>query len=214
MSGGALAAGHYLINSTRQINPKVLKQLRGARGATGASGAPGATGPGGPAGKEGTPGKDGTAGKEGPPGASASSSIATSFVQVTFSKGISLEENETLVLRTKTGGKNLSLPEAGAHVLVQASIQVENVQAEKSEVTCRLAWEGLAGGGSGPHLFGEPSVADLQGLVVRHAEIPLTANVSLIGGETYDIQVYCHTGFPQADFAKVLGGAINALGPE
>jgi hypothetical protein len=29
MSGGAFAAGHYLINSTTQISPKVLKQLRG-----------------------------------------------------------------------------------------------------------------------------------------------------------------------------------------
>lgn len=32
MSGGALAASHYLINSTRQINPRVLKSLRGRRG--------------------------------------------------------------------------------------------------------------------------------------------------------------------------------------
>ena len=37
MSGGALAAKHYLINSTKQINPKVLKKLRGAKGTTGAS---------------------------------------------------------------------------------------------------------------------------------------------------------------------------------
>ena len=27
MTGGALAAKHYLINSTKQINPKVLKKL-------------------------------------------------------------------------------------------------------------------------------------------------------------------------------------------
>ena len=32
MSGGALAASHYLINSTKQINPKVLKKLKGATG--------------------------------------------------------------------------------------------------------------------------------------------------------------------------------------
>jgi hypothetical protein len=29
MSGGALAAKRYLINSTKQINPKVLKALKG-----------------------------------------------------------------------------------------------------------------------------------------------------------------------------------------
>jgi hypothetical protein len=61
MSGGALAASHYLINSTRQINPKVLKKLKkpgktgrtgfqGPRGPRGATGRAGATGPAGPAG--------------------------------------------------------------------------------------------------------------------------------------------------------------------
>jgi hypothetical protein len=56
MSGGALAANHYLINSTKQISPKVLKKLAGT------------TGKAGPAGKEGTQGKEGTPGKEGPQG--------------------------------------------------------------------------------------------------------------------------------------------------
>jgi len=67
MSGGALAANHYLINSTKQINPKVLKKLKGATGrsglagATGATGATGPTGPTGPTGKEGPSGQNGTA---------------------------------------------------------------------------------------------------------------------------------------------------------
>jgi len=59
MSGGALAAKHYLINSTKQINPKVLKKLKGNAGKTGATGATGA------------PGKEGPAGKEGPPNPNA-----------------------------------------------------------------------------------------------------------------------------------------------
>lgn len=66
MSGGALAAKHYLINSTKQINPKVLKKLKGNTGKTGATGATGATGKEGPAGKEGALG--GAPGKEGAPG--------------------------------------------------------------------------------------------------------------------------------------------------
>jgi len=45
MSGGALAANHYLINSTKQISPKVIKKLKGKHGAKGARGATGATGP-------------------------------------------------------------------------------------------------------------------------------------------------------------------------
>ncbi|HWY18280.1 MAG TPA: hypothetical protein VNY27_06160 [Solirubrobacteraceae bacterium] len=52
MSGGALAAKHYLINSTKQINPKVLKSLKGN---TGAAGVPGTQGKEGPQGKEGAP---------------------------------------------------------------------------------------------------------------------------------------------------------------
>ena len=32
MSGGAMAANSYLINSTKQINPKVLKKLTGNAG--------------------------------------------------------------------------------------------------------------------------------------------------------------------------------------
>jgi hypothetical protein len=71
MSGGALAANHYLINSTKQINPKVLKKLKGI---TGKAGAPGANGPiglagaPGPGGKEGLAGKEGLVGKEGKEG--------------------------------------------------------------------------------------------------------------------------------------------------
>jgi Collagen triple helix repeat (20 copies) len=65
MSGGAYAASHFLITSTKQISPKVLKALKGkagANGAQGATGATGATGPGGPAGT-------GSAGPAGPTGA-------------------------------------------------------------------------------------------------------------------------------------------------
>lgn len=60
MGGTAIAAHQYLISSTKQISPKVLKALRGntgPKGATGASGAPGAPGAGGAAG---APGKNGT----------------------------------------------------------------------------------------------------------------------------------------------------------
>jgi hypothetical protein len=72
MSGGALAASHYLINSTKQINPKVLKQLRGytgKRGATGPRGVRGATGAKGTAGAKGAKGAKGAAGAKGATGA-------------------------------------------------------------------------------------------------------------------------------------------------
>src|SRR4029077_10960857 len=53
MSGGALAANHYLINSTKQINPKVLKKLKGHNGKNGAKGANGTAGAQGPQGPQG-----------------------------------------------------------------------------------------------------------------------------------------------------------------
>jgi hypothetical protein len=73
MSGGAYAATHYLINSTKQINPRVIRALEGKAGGLGT---PGSSGPQGPQGKEGPQGKQGPAGagsegkegKEGQPG--------------------------------------------------------------------------------------------------------------------------------------------------
>ncbi|HEY1451131.1 MAG TPA: hypothetical protein VGF47_09265 [Solirubrobacteraceae bacterium] len=84
MSGGALAANHYLVNSTKQINPKVLKKLRGVRGArgstgqagpTGAQGAKGVAGPKGSDGAKGDHGDRGEQGKPGDPGLSALSDL-------------------------------------------------------------------------------------------------------------------------------------------
>jgi len=53
-----------LINSTKQISPKVLKALKGNAGAAGVAGKEGVPG------KAGAPGKEGVPGKEGPQGPS------------------------------------------------------------------------------------------------------------------------------------------------
>ncbi len=70
MSGGAYAAGKYLITSTKQISPKVLSTLKGKAGP---AGTPGAQGPAGPAGPGGAKGENGTAGAEGKVGADGES---------------------------------------------------------------------------------------------------------------------------------------------
>ena len=68
MSGGAFAAGKFLITSTKQISPKVLKSLQGKAGRTGAAGAQGPAGPAGPAGPQGPVGPGGAAGAPGAKG--------------------------------------------------------------------------------------------------------------------------------------------------
>jgi hypothetical protein len=70
MSGGAYAAGKYLITSTKQISPKVLKALTGKPGAKGPAGPPGPAGPAGVKGENGAAGKEGAVGKVGANGES------------------------------------------------------------------------------------------------------------------------------------------------
>ena len=73
MTGGAYAASHYLITSTKQISPKALKQLKGK---SGSAGAPGAAGPAGPAGGPGSPGAKGEPGAKGNNGENAKEGAA------------------------------------------------------------------------------------------------------------------------------------------
>ncbi len=79
LTGTSMAASHYVVSSTKQIKPSVLKKLKGNRGPAGSQGPAGPQGAAGkegvgsqgargPTGPAGTRGNNGTTGPEGPPG--------------------------------------------------------------------------------------------------------------------------------------------------
>jgi hypothetical protein len=68
MGSSAVAARHYVITSTKQIKPSVLKKLKGAKGPRGAQGAQGAQGAKGDTGPAGLQGHNGNAGATGATG--------------------------------------------------------------------------------------------------------------------------------------------------
>ena len=81
-TGTSIAASHYLITSTKQIKPSVLKELKGARGPSGqgVTGQVGAQGPKGDTGAPGPKGDTGATGAEGAQGQQGSSGIVTTGV--------------------------------------------------------------------------------------------------------------------------------------
>ena len=107
MTGGAYAAKHYLITNTKQISPKVLKQLKGKNGKNGANGAAGANGK---DGAQGLPGKDGTNGTNGANGANgvsvASKEVTTKEAACAKQGGVELtaaENKKTTLCNGKEG---------------------------------------------------------------------------------------------------------------
>jgi hypothetical protein len=151
MSGGALAAKHYLVNSTKQINPKVLKKLTGQSGRNGATGATG------PSGLAGSPGKEGPAGREGAqgPGAreitvSLPASATPSFTPVGGAFGINLEAkceekvSHAVVLKMNyTSTSTLEDLQTGFESIGGGPTKVQNTQYTASATATPAFWDEL-----------------------------------------------------------------------
>jgi hypothetical protein len=119
--GGTAFGAHFLITSTNQIKPSVLKKLRAKRGPAGVKGATGASGPAGPAGpqgkegatgKEGPPGKEGTPGKEGPAGKEGKEGPPASLTKLEEVRGpeeeVEPEEENLSIAECPTGSRAVS----------------------------------------------------------------------------------------------------------
>jgi hypothetical protein len=127
MSGGALAAKHYLVNSTNQINPKVLRKLRGAKGKTGATG---------PQGKQGAQGAAGTTGAQGPAGPSnAYTAFNTAFVEPKFPENVTVASVAVPAGSYTVMAKVLAIDETKERQLVGCELLDDANEVDDSSVT-------------------------------------------------------------------------------
>ncbi len=126
MTGGAYAAKKYLITSTKQISPSVLKQLQGKAGVVGVpgvagvQGAQGSAGPAGPAGSAGAKGETGPAGAKGAIG-------ATGAAGVKGTAGATGASGATGFTATLPSGKTETGTWAVPNVAYEGSLGAENI---------------------------------------------------------------------------------------
>ncbi|HUA10684.1 MAG TPA: hypothetical protein VMA83_01600 [Solirubrobacteraceae bacterium] len=184
MSGAAVAAQHYLIRSTNQISPSVLKKLRGRTGAAGKQGATGREGPAGPPG----------------PGAVLFSvdlpaSTSPTFTKVGSYDGIALEaecaQNETThaarLIMTYTSPNPMSFS--------QSYVTIHNGETAKEEVGNESFTDGAA---SEPAFWEELEAEDDQTSSTQYSGENSSQNI--IYSESYVV-----TGGPSGKCEGQLG---------
>jgi hypothetical protein len=204
MSGGALAATHYLINSTKQINPKVLKKLKGSTGKAGpagpagSAGAAGATGKEGPTGKQ---GKEGPEGEEGPAGPTAGGFVSSETLSPV------LKTPGTSVMKLSEGSGAIVAPASGK-LLVTAHGTFQKLNASAlSDAVCVLELK-ANGGAFAP--ISKSAIIDLY-KQFENTTLATTGGANVSAGSTYDVALTCEsfneeTKFVRGDMTAVVSG--------
>lgn len=149
MTGGAFAAGHYLITSPKQISPKVLKALKGASGAPGAPGAAGAAGPAGPQGPGGPQGPKGEPGPKGEAGAKGENGQTGFTETLPTGKTETGDWNMDVVV---SGGEQVASTSASFNIPLASQMTNQNECGESGKPACVVHYVPV--GGSAPGCLG------------------------------------------------------------
>jgi hypothetical protein len=186
MSGGALAASHYLINSTKQINPKVLKKLRSAVGKTGPQGKEGAKG------AEGPKGAEGSKGKEGPAGPTAGGFVSSS----TLSPALGTPAINVMTLSEGSGA--VVAPGNGV-LLISASGSFQKLNAAgHSDADC---WISVSSGGGAFNEVSKTMIRSFSGEFENQA-LAVSAGTSVTAGVSYNAALTCESFNPEVKFVR------------
>jgi hypothetical protein len=186
MTGGAVAAQHYLINSTRQISPKVLKRLRGATGGRGAAGAAG------------VPGPPGAQGKEGPAGHNGERAPSNGYESIR--DGVSDISNAGI-----NALGDLTVP-AGTY-LASAKLSVGNRGAGRARVICALS-NNVTGDKDKTEVTLEPTGTTPY---AGRAELTLQAGAVLSSAGVWTLGCYALPGEVESEFLKIQAIQLGAL---
>ena len=200
IGGSAIAAKHYLLTSTSQIKPTVLKALKGKNGKTGAAGQKGEQGQRGEKGEPGVKGEEGKAGANG----------AVAGYSVTQGSGVNITEDESL---TPLTGLSKALP-AGSFI-ANATVELialgpEAKPHEFAGAECALI-DKLSGGSETKATGAWASeTAPSKGTASAAAEIPL--QLAVTAKESSTLSVDCEAkGHGASVKIEALNGSLVAV---